>query len=295
MERKVTLSKSADVVVGDLSAAQVENRSDSTDTALPSALKNIQHIASRTKDRRIALFLDYDGTLTPIVDDPEKALLSTSMRKVLRKVAKIFPVAVISGRDLRDVQKLVGIQGIYYAGSHGFDIAGPEGIQSEHQEGSKFLPALDRAEKALSERIDIPGARIERKKFSIAVHFRKVKEHKVASVEQTVEEVAALHPDLRRARGKKILELQPKIDWHKGKALLWLLNRMGLDKPEVVPFYIGDDMTDEDAFNTLHERGIGIVVMDRRRPTKAHYRLNGPGEVEQFLKKMVSMNADAPL
>jgi trehalose 6-phosphate phosphatase len=295
MERKVTLSKSADLVVGDLSAVHAKNRSGSTHTALPSALKNIQHIASRTKGKRIAVFLDYDGTLTPIVDDPEKALLSNSMRNVLKNVTKILPVAVISGRDLREVQKLVGIRGIYYAGSHGFDIAGPEGMQSEHQEGSKFLPALDRAEKELSEKIDTPGAWIERKKFSIAVHFRKVKEEEVASIEQAVGEVAAFYPDLRQAGGKKIFELQPKIDWHKGKALLWLLQRMGLDKPDVVPFYIGDDLTDEDAFNTLQERGIGIVVMDRRRPTKAHYRLNDPGEVEQFLKKMVSMTADATL
>jgi trehalose 6-phosphate phosphatase len=277
------------VVISDLSAIQMENRSESTRIALPSALRKIQHIASRTKDKRIALFLDYDGTLTPIVDDPEKALLSTSMRKVLRKVAKTLPLAVISGRDLRDVQKLVRIQGIYYAGSHGFEFAGPKGMQSEHQDGPKFLPALDKAEKELSERIDLPGARIERKKFSLAVHFRKVKEDKVASIQQTVKEVAALHPDLRQAGGKKIFELQPKIDWHKGKALLWLLDRMGLDRPEVVPFYIGDDLTDEDAFNTLQGRGVGIVVMDRRRPTKANYRLNDPDEVEQFLKKIVSM------
>lgn len=280
------------MVLNDLSAVQVENRSESSHANLPSALKSIQDIAAQTKGKRIAVFLDYDGTLTPIVDDPEKALLSDSMRQVLTNMANILPVAVISGRDLPDVQKLISMKGIYSAGSHGFDIAGPEGMQSEHQEGSKFLPSLDKAEKELSERIDIPGARIERKKFSVAVHFRKVKEDKVASIEQIVEEVAALHPDLRQAGGKKIFELQPKLAWHKGKALLWLLDKMGLDRPEVLPLYIGDDLTDEDAFNTLQGRGIGIVVMDRRRPTKANYRLSGPGEVEQFLRKMVSIQEE---
>jgi trehalose 6-phosphate phosphatase len=282
--------KGADVVVSDLATVQVENRSESSESRPPSALKNIQDIASRTQGKRVAVFLDYDGTLTPIVDDPEKALLAEPMRKVLITLANHLPVAVISGRDLPDVQKLVNIQGVYYAGSHGFDIAGPEGMQSEHQKATKFLPALDKAERELSKRINlIPGAWVERKKFSIAVHFRKVKEDEMGSVRQAVKEIAALHPDLRQAGGKKIFELQPRIDWHKGKALLWLLNKMGLDTPDVVPFYIGDDVTDEDAFNTLPDRGIGIVVMDRRGPTKAHYRLNDPGEVERFLKKMVSI------
>ena len=239
------------------------------------------------------VFFDYDGTLTPIVDDPEKAFLPDSMREVLKKVTESFPLAVISGRDLPDVRKLVGMEGIYYAGSHGFDIAGPGGMRMQHQKGTDYLPSLDQAEKELKEKASaIAGARIERKRFSIAIHYRKVKEEKTASVKEMVEEVAGYHSDLRQSGGKKIFELQPKIDWHKGKALLWLLEELELDGPDVVPLYLGDDVTDEDAFKTLRQRGIGIVVMDEPRPTEAHYRLNDPDEVEEFLTRLVVMKGN---
>ena len=103
-----------------------------------------------------------------------------------------------------------------------------------------------------------------------------------------MEKVARLHQDLRLSGGKKIFELQPKIDWNKGKALLWLLTKLDLDKENVIPFYIGDDLTDEDGFRALKDRGIGVVVMDRSRPTEARYRLNDPAEVERFLKRIIS-------
>jgi trehalose 6-phosphate phosphatase len=257
-------------------------------TVPPHALKSMDEIRSLTEGKTPAVFLDYDGTLTPIVADPEKAILSDAMRRVLKGLSERVPIAVISGRDLPDVQRMTSIQGIFYAGSHGFDIAGPEGMHMNHQKGAEFLPALDQAEKDLEEKLGIiKGARVERKKFAIAVHYRNVKEDDVESVKGTLEEVASRYPDLRRSGGKKVFELQPNIDWHKGKALLWLLERMGLDKPDVVPFYIGDDDTDEDAFKSLKGLGIGIVVMERSRATEAQYRLSDPDEVERFLEALM--------
>jgi len=120
------------------------------------------------------------------------------------------------------------------------------------------------------------------------VHYRKVAESEIDSVKKAVEKVAGAHEDLRLSRGKKIFELQPKIDWDKGKALLWLLGELGLDQESVLPFYIGDDVTDEDAFRVLKNRGVGIAVMDRYRPTEARYRLRDPGQVEEFLKKIIA-------
>jgi trehalose 6-phosphate phosphatase len=282
-------AKGADIVVTDLSTLDVENSKAGDEKPVPSALDQMPDILTMIKNKKAALFLDYDGTLTPIVDDPESAFLSESMRQILVELADLIPVAVISGRDLPDVQKLVSIETIYYAGSHGFDIAGPWGMKTGPDKGAAFLPALDTAEKELQERIDpAAGARVERKKFSIAVHYRNVAEPKVVSVKDTVEEVAALHRDLRMSGGKKIFELQPKTDWHKGKALLWLLGELELDKGHVVPFYIGDDVTDEDAFKALKNGGIGIVVMEKHRPTAARYRLRSPHEVERFLKEILS-------
>ncbi len=280
----------ADAVVKSLAAVRVINSVDDDQNIPPSALASTKEIISRIEGRKIVVFLDYDGTLTPIVNDPEKAFLPNSMLEVLKRVADSFPLAVISGRDLPDIRELVGMEEIYYAGSHGFDIAGPEGMRTQHQKGTRYLSSLDHAEKELKEKAKpISGARIERKRFSIAIHYRNVQEDEVASLKKVVEEVAGHHSDLRQSEGKKVLELQPKIDWHKGKAVLWLLDKLGLNKADVVPFYLGDDVTDEDAFKTLRDRGLGIVVMDKPRPTAAQYRLNDPDEVEQFLTRLVLM------
>ncbi len=277
----------AHVVISDLSKVKVRAASFEHDP-VPSALENFDQFTERLKNKRIAICLDYDGTLTPIVDDPQKAVLSEEMRRTLLSLADSFPVAVISGRDLQDVQNLVGIDSIFYAGSHGFDISGPGISHAGPEEGKKFLPALDRAEKEISRKMEnISGAWVEKKKFSIAVHYRKVDPGETELVEQAVREVAGAHPELRQSGGKKIFELQPRMDWHKGKALMWILDRLGLDQPDVIPVFIGDDVTDEDAFKTLKDRGIGVAVMDPPRETEASCRLKDPEEVRFFLNKLI--------
>jgi trehalose 6-phosphate phosphatase len=252
---------------------------------LPSALEHVEELAGRSD--QLAVFLDYDGTLTAIVNDPKQALLSDSTRQTLQALVMRASVAVLSGRDLDDVRKRVAIEAIAYAGSHGFDIAGPRGLQ--RQEATKFLPALDSAEKELREKLaGIAGALIERKRFSIAAHYRKVSENDFPKLERAVSEVAAWHRELRRMEGKKVYELLPYTDWDKGKAVLWLLENLGLEHGKVRPIYIGDDRTDEDAFRALEQRGVGILVTEQPRPTAASYSLHDPTEVERFLSKLVA-------
>ena len=264
----------------------------STETSLPSALEAMEEIREEVRQKEAAVFLDYDGTLTPIVDSPDQAVLSDHMRDRVIKLAEVCTVAVISGRDLKDVQKMVGIDHIFYAGSHGFDIAGPRGREAEFQQGKDLLPALDEAEEKLTEKLDkIEGALLERKKFSIAVHYRRVKEEEADRVEEAVDQVLWELPRLRKSYGKKVYELQPKIDWHKGKALLWVLDALNLNRPDVLPFYIGDDTTDEDAFKAIKDRGIGIVVMENPRPTQARYSLKNPEEVGEFLEALSSLQS----
>ena len=247
---------------------------------IPSALEFIREIAGG--HGQLAVFLDYDGTLTPIVSHPEEAVLSDSMRQTLRELTARAPVAIISGRDLDDVRRRVDIDAIVFAGSHGFDIAGPRGLH--RQMATEFLPDLDMAEKELHDVLDgIQGALVERKRFSIAAHYRNVKENDVPKVERAVSEVAARHDELRRLDGKKVYELLPNIDWDKGKAVLWLLETLGLKGGNVRPIYIGDDATDEDAFRALEQRGIGILVSEQSQPTAAKYSLKDPAEVEYFL------------
>jgi len=252
---------------------------------IPSALKNVQEIARH--GRRPAIFLDYDGTLTPIVSHPEKALLSDSMRQALQSLVMQAPVAILSGRDLDDVRQRVNIGAIVYAGSHGFDIAGPRGVRKEM--AAEFLPRLDMVEQELGKQLaGITGARAERKRFSIAAHYRNVNASDIPKVERAVSEVAARHRELRKMDGKKVYELLPDIDWDKGKAVLWLLENQRLERAKVRPIYIGDDRTDEDAFRALEKSGVGILVSEEPRPTAARYSLKDPAEVERFLRELVA-------
>ena len=252
---------------------------------IPSALEHVQEIA-RGGDR-LAVFLDYDGTLTPIVSHPEDAWLPESMRQTLQSLAARVPVAILSGRDLDDVRGRVLVDGIVYAGSHGFDIAGAGGLRREL--GAAYLPVLDTAETELREALDeIPGAQLERKHFSVAAHYRNVNENDAFRVAQAVDAVAAGHRELRRMDGKKVYELLPDIDWNKGKAVLWLLETLELERGNALPIYIGDDRTDEDAFGALANRGVGILVSEQLQATVASYSLKNPEEVERFLAELIA-------
>jgi trehalose 6-phosphate phosphatase len=250
---------------------------------IPSALDHVHTIAR--SGERLAVFLDYDGTLTPIVNHPEDAWLSESMRQTLRSLAGRLPVAILTGRDLDDIRGRVLVDGIVYAGSHGFDIAGAGGVRREL--GSEYLPVLGAAETELREALDdISGAQLERKHFSVAAHYRNAGESDASKVAAAVDAVAAKHPDLRKINGKKVYELLPDIDWHKGKAVIWLLETLELERGKAFPIFIGDDRTDEDAFRALERRGIGILVGDEAQATAATYRLKNPDEVECFLQKI---------
>jgi trehalose-phosphatase len=257
---------------------------------IPSALDRVAEITARARGKRLAVFLDYDGTLTPIVDRPEDALMGEQMRATVARLATHRMVAVVSGRDLADVRNRVGLAGLVYAGSHGFDIAGPGGLEQVLPQAREAVPALDAAERSLLAALGgIGGALVERKRFTIAVHYRLVREAEVPAVERAVDAALARHPGLRKRHGKKVFELQPDVAWDKGAAVRWLLEALALDGPDVLPIYVGDDLTDEDAFRALAGRGIGVVVLDTPRATAAGYALREPTEVRVFLDALASL------
>lgn len=261
---------------------------------VPSALAQMDEILHTMHGRQGAVFLDYDGTLTPIVSRPEQATLSPRMKDTIQTLARGCVVAIISGRDLDDVRGCVGIEGILYAGSHGFDIAGPDGLRK--QQGIDFLPSLKNAEQSLRDRLnELPGVQLERKEFSIAVHYRNVPASKVIDVANIFGRIAKAYPELKTSHGLMVFELLPGIDWDKGKAILWILDALHLDRPEVLPLYIGDDTTDEDAFRVLRNQGIGIVVAESSRETAARYLLRDPEEVHEFLNRIAKAVEGGPL
>nr|CAD1826363.1 unnamed protein product [Ananas comosus var. bracteatus] len=239
--------------------------------------------------KQIVMFLDYDGTLSPIVDDPDSAFMSDAMRAAVRSVARHFPTAIVSGRCLDKVYDFVKLAELYYAGSHGMDIKGPaKGRNFKKakakavlfQPASEFLPMIDEVYKALLEKTNsTPGAKVENNKFCVSVHFRCVDEKHWSGLAEQVKSVLKEYPKLKLTSGRKVLEIRPTIKWDKGKALEFLLESLGFANcNDVLPVYIGDDRTDEDAFKVLRERGqgFGILVSKFPKETNASYSLEIP-------------------
>jgi trehalose-phosphatase len=261
-------------------------------TSLPSALESMDEIQRRIRGKRVVVFLDYDGTLTPIVARPELAVFSDETRRVVSELAARCPVAIVSGRDRADVESLVGIDHVAFVGSHGFDIVGPDGEEQPRPESLGLPPILDGLEDALQSRLrHVPGVRLQRKKYSLSVHYRGVDDERAPEVERIVDEEVAARKEIRKTLGKKVFEIQPRIDWDKGKAVLHLLEQWNLDGHDGLPIYIGDDVTDENAFLAIRERGIGIHVKDGVETTAAHYTLTGTEEVRRFLQELAGILA----
>lgn len=254
---------------------------------LPHALEQIENIFKTLGNKKPSLFLDYDGTLTPIVPNPDDAILSEENKEIITKLSRNIPVSIVSGRDRKDLTSKVMIETVYYAGSHGFDIKGPDNLEMQHESEHEVIPSLDRAEKNLKEKLrHIPGANVERKKFAIAVHYRNVEEKDVPTVKDAVMEELDRHESLKKGLGKKIMELKPNLDWHKGRALDWLLENLDWNPNQYYPVFIGDDITDEDGFEAIQGKGLGIIVGAHDEMTAASYKLKDTEEVTVFLKRL---------
>ncbi|CAA3008037.1 probable trehalose-phosphate phosphatase 2 [Olea europaea subsp. europaea] len=275
----------------------------------PCALSSLPRMLNSAKGKQIVVFLDYDGTLSPIVNDPNRAFMSPPMRSALHEVARHFPTAIISGRSRDKVYEFVKLDNVYYAGSHGMDIMGPplqvESYHDKHQinahdkKGKEFtifqpaqeyLPSIGKMLKELKiETCSIPGAFVEDNRFCISVHYRHVLEEDYEALEQIVWSVLSDYTCFHMTRGKKVMEIRPSIKWNKGDAIEYLLDTLGfVDSSNVLPFYLGDDKTDEDAFKVLKRRGQGypIVVSSIPWETSASYSLFDSSEVLSFLVRL---------
>ncbi|CAN6198264.1 unnamed protein product [Urochloa humidicola] len=260
----------------------------------PSALGSFERVAAAARGKRVVMFMDYDGTLSPIVTDPDMAFMTAEMRAAVRDVAKHFPTAIVTGRCVEKVCNFVGLSELYYAGSHGMDIKGPSSKDDQTvllQPAREFLPVINKAFRALEEKTRAtPGARVEHNKFCLSVHFRCVDEKSWSPLAEQVKAVLRDFPELKLTEGRKVLEIRPSIMWDKGKAVEFLLKSLGFDgRSDVLPVYIGDDRTDEDAFKVLKKRGqgLGILVSKCPKETDASFSLQDPTEVMEFLVRLV--------
>lgn len=255
-------------------------------SALPNALDRLDQIKALTRGRP-AIFLDYDGTLAPIVNDPAKARIPQSTRTAVRALLEKAPVAVVSGRSAIDVRDFLGLPGVVYAGSHGQEISFPNDTRFENPESVEHLGALDKAERLLTEGLAwVDGIQIERKPFAIAVHTRRAgSESDRVRAGELASEVGA-NAGLVVRGGKEVHELRPDVDWHKGRAIEYLLGSL----EGRVPLFIGDDETDEDGFSAvLKKGGVAIIVAnDEDRRTLAEFRLKDNLATTTFLTRLKS-------
>jgi trehalose 6-phosphate synthase/phosphatase len=255
-------------------------------------LETVRRI-STTRDA-LALLVDFDGTLAPIADRPVDATLPPLTRALLARLARRprCQVAVVSGRALDDLKARVGLQDVVYVGNHGFEIAGP-GWVAERRDAAEVRRLIAACSARLRERLrHIRGAIVEDKGPTASVHYRLVRGDQVEQVRQIVlSEVAQLPPGkVEVRRGKRVLELRPAIDWDKGRAALWLLERLvgGDWRERCGVLYAGDDRTDEDAFLALGDAAITIKVGASPYPTAARYMVRDVTELTQLLQAILS-------
>ena len=260
---------------------------------LPSLHESFEDLDTLRNGRALALFADYDGTLSQIVKDPAKAEITKDMRSALSEVASRHTVAVISGRDRPFVEERVGIKGLWYAGNHGLDIAGP-GKKMVHPKAERVVPIVQEIEERLRRELSmIKGVLLERKRFSLAVHYRNVQPEETERVRSSALKIARTFEGVRARPGKMVLELQPDLDWNKGSAVEWLRDSLGIEPSTTLVVYIGDDETDEDAFEAINDWGVGVFVGPRISTSLASYRLSNPPEVLEFLRRLAQLPAGA--
>lgn len=254
-------------------------------------LTKIRKVVKEAKS--VQLFLDYDGTLTSFTDNPKQAYPSKKTVHILESLTSIpgIQVAIISGRQLLELRKLLNLKGVTYAGTHGLQIEYPWDEKFVWDKAADSRPILGQIKKKLSEAFkDLEGVFLEDKGFTLGLHYRGFSGD-AEVLEDKFKELVEKHLDgLELLCGDKILEVRPK-GWHKGKAVELIKKKFVKSDPDggkVVPFYIGDDRTDEDAFRHLKE-GVTILVLNGKaqtEATEAKYYCQDPAEVLGLLNKI---------
>jgi trehalose 6-phosphate phosphatase len=278
--------RGADAVIADLRDISVRT-GDRRMSELPDGLQALDVVTAG----RPAVFFDFDGTLSDIVNDPDSARLSEGAADALKSLTSQCPVAILSGRDLADVRQRIGLPGIWYAGSHGFELTGPDGAHHQNAEAAASIPVLEHAAAELADQLGgIPGVVVEHKRFGVAVHYRNAARDRVAEAAAAVRS-AGRRTGLRVTTGREVIELRPDVDWDKGKTLRWVLDhvRDNEQPSSFLPIYLGDDITDEDAFDAVQDDGIAIVVRhddDGDRATAAKYALDNPDRAREFTQRL---------
>ncbi|XP_065223860.1 uncharacterized protein Tps1 isoform X2 [Planococcus citri] len=237
---------------------------------------------------KLALLLDYDGTLAPIAPHPDLAILPNETKCVLERLANtpdVF-VAIVSGRNVNDVKEKVGIEGLTYAGNHGLEILHPDGSRFVHPMPQEFEGKVKDLLKALQDQVCKDGAWVENKGALLTFHYREtppdVRPELVAKAQQLIQANG-----FKAGQAHCAIEAKPPVHWNKGRASIYILRTaFGLDWSERVRIiYAGDDVTDEDAMQALKGMAATFrVTQSQIIRTAAERRLPNTDSVLTMLK-----------
>jgi alpha,alpha-trehalase len=242
-------------------------------------------VQERVGGSHLLLLTDFDGTLADLVPTPSEAHVSEAVSAEMAALAALTTVTfgVVSGRRLDDVSARVGPAAEFVAGLHGLEILGP-GCAFHHYALDSVAPVIEEiARTAERELAWCPGVHLENKTYALTCHVRLAPSYLGDRALEEFEAIAEPYLESRELKslpGAKALELLPAVDWHKGRAAQWIRARVRTKvAPEVSVVYLGDDRTDEDAFDTLTEDDVVIGVGERPHTHLIDYRLAGPASV----------------
>lgn len=243
--------------------------------------------------KHLFIFLDFDGTLSPITDNPKKAYLPEENRKLLKELSETsgYKLAIISGRALNDIKKKIGLKNIIYAGNHGLEIEGPR-VKFKTVLPARYQLIISEIKDDLKREVSLlPGVFLEDKGISLSLHYRRAEKKQIPEIKDRFKETLVSYlarGKVKIREGKMVLEVLPCVDWDKARAVQWLLAKRnsGAKKNKFFPIYMGDDATDEDVFKALSNKGLTISV-GRLKDSRAGYFVKDTDEAISFLKGLL--------
>jgi trehalose-phosphatase len=249
----------------------------------------------------LVLFLDVDGTISPIAPRPDEAIVPPETKRVVRELARLpgCHVVVVSGRAAADARRVVDVAGVWVIGNHGIERAEP-GAEAEARAEIAVYESIIKtaAERARLAARELPGVLVEDKRWTLSVHFRLAADDADATLERAIA-VIGTDLGLRLTHGKKIFELRPPVDINKGTAALELARRLGALDADASLLCAGDDRTDEDAFRALRDAKPSSVTvkvgMDAAggAATAAEFSVTDPAAMRELLEQVVALRRRA--
>lgn len=228
--------------------------------------------------------LDYDGTLVPRPTDPAESITPPAIVAALARLATRHPIAIVTGRDASDIAARIGLPELYYAGCHGMQIRGPD---LDDEAPREHADAIATVGARLAEHFaDTDAVIVERKRYAVSVHVRRVPQAQREDVAQAVDRIVADVAGLLLTAGDAIVEVRADAPRDKGTAIETLRAHWDAQRGCAhALLYAGDDLTDEDALRVVAEdpRGIGVLVGRPSRSTYASYALEDVDDVAAWL------------